>query len=139
MRPEVRITKRPVSVDAVIKATQSESAGGTCVFIGTVRSRSNGMRIERLEIEAAEELARGDLTRISGAASKRFDVCKIAVCHRIGNLRVGDVIITIAVSSPHRKDAFAACGFMINELKKTTPIWKKECGRGKEIWVEPEK
>jgi molybdopterin synthase catalytic subunit len=139
MRPEVGITKRPVSVDAVIKAVQSESAGGTVVFIGTVRNRSDGMRISRLEIEAAEELARRDLTRIAGAASKRFDVCKISICHRIGNLRVGDVIIAIAVSSPHRKDAFAACTFMIDELKKTTPIWKKECGRGKEIWVESER
>jgi len=139
MRPEVRITRRPVSVDAVIKATRSESAGGTVVFVGTVRNRSDGMRIKRLEIEAAEELARRDLARIAGAASKRFEVCKISVCHRIGNLMVGDVIIALAVSSPHRKDAFAACGFMIDELKKTTPIWKKECGRGKEIWVEPER
>lgn len=128
-----------MSVDAVIKATRSKSAGGIVVFIGTVRNRSNRMRVKRLEIEAAEELARRDLARIAGAASKCFEVCKISVCHRIGDLRVGDVIIALAVSSPHRKDAFAACKFMIDELKKTTPIWKKECGQGKEIWVEPER
>jgi len=131
-----RISRRPVSVDAVIKSVRSKSAGGIVTFVGTVRDNSRGKRVTGMELEAAAELALKDLRRIASKAEKEFGTSKIAVAHRVGRLRVGDVIVVIAVSAPHRKDAFAACRFVIDELKRSTPIWKKEFDGRKKRWVE---
>jgi molybdopterin synthase catalytic subunit len=130
------ITSKPISVDAALKSVSSKSAGGTVMFIGTVRDRSEGMRVIGMELESARDLAKSDMERISNLALRKFDVLKVAVSHRIGELNVGDIIVAIAVSAPHRKDAFAACKYIIDELKKTTPIWKKELGPRKQRWVE---
>lgn len=91
-----------------------------------------------MELEAATDLAEADLKRIAKESAKRFDLVKVAVHHRIGRLKVGDVIVVIAVSAPHRVDAFNACRFIIDELKKTTPIWKKEFSGSRHRWVEGE-
>lgn len=132
----VRITRARIAVDSVIRSVASKSSGCTVSFIGTVRDASKGRRVSRMELEAAKDLAERDLERISGRARKEFDVEHIAVVHRVGNLRVGDVIVVIAVSACHRGDAFKACKYIIDELKKTTPIWKKEFGGGSGSWVE---
>jgi len=89
-----------------------------------------------MELEAAVNLARADLKRISMEAARRFAVSKISVAHRIGRLKVGDIIVVIAVSAPHRADAFKACHYVIDELKKTTPIWKKEFSGRTGEWVD---
>jgi len=132
----ITITGRPISVDATLKSVSSKSAGCTALFIGTVRDRSEGMRVTGMELESARDLARSDLERISNLALREFDILKVAISHRIGELKVGDIIVAIAVSAPHRQDAFAACQYIIDELKKTTPIWKKELGSLKRRWVE---
>lgn len=108
------------------------------VFIGTVRDKSDGRRVSKMELEAADDMARDDLARICKEASKKDDVSKMAVVHRVGMLDVGDVIIVIAVSAPHRKEAFSACRHVIDELKKTTPIWKKELDGKSSRWVDGE-
>ena len=89
-----------------------------------------------MELEAATDLAEADLKRIAKESAKKFDLVRVAIRHRIGRLSVGDVIVVIAVSAPHRKDAFRACRFIIDELKKTTPIWKKEFTSDNAYWVE---
>jgi molybdopterin synthase catalytic subunit len=131
-----RITRGRVAADAVIRSVASKSAGCTVSFVGTVRDSSKGRRVSRMEIEAAKQLAEKDLERISKLARDKHDVERIAIVHRVGNLRVGDVIVVIAVSASHREDAFKACKYIIDELKKTTPIWKKESGAGGSSWVE---
>ena len=131
-----RITERPIAIEGVIKSVASRSAGGTVCFIGTVRDSSKGRRISKMELEAAKELAEKDLDKIARATCNRFDVERIAVVHRVGRLRVGEVIVVIAVSAAHRGDAFKACKHVIDELKKSTPIWKKEFGEGRATWVE---
>lgn len=133
---KITITRRPISVDATLKSVSSKSAGCTVLFIGTVRNRSEGMRVTGMELESAPKLARSDLERISNLALHQFDVLKVTVSHRIGKLNVGDIIVAIAVSGPHRQAAFAACQYVIDELKKTTPIWKKEIGPLGRRWVE---
>jgi molybdopterin synthase catalytic subunit len=138
MNLKVTLSDRPISVDSVIRSVRSKSAGAIVTFIGTVRETSEGMRVQRMELEAAKDLAVADLKRIGKLAMGKFDVASLAICHRIGKLRVGDVIVVIAVSSPHRSDAFSASEFVIDELKKTTPIWKKEFGKGKGRWVRQE-
>ena len=122
-------------MEVLLNAVATDDAGGTAVFIGTVRNRSGRSKVTRMQIEAAEELARGDLERIAHQASKRFEVARVAIAHRTGLLKVGEIIVFIAVSAPHRADAFAACRYIIDELKKTTPIWKKERAGGKDRWV----
>lgn len=131
-----RIIERPIAVEGVLRSVASKSAGGTVCFIGTVRDSSKGRRVSKMELEAAKDLAEKDLDIIARAARSRFDVERIAVVHRIGRLRVGEVIVVIAVSAAHRGDAFKACKYIIDGLKKTTPIWKKEFGEGRAAWVE---
>jgi len=138
MDVQVKVTSRQVIVERVLRWVSSGSAGGTVSFIGTVRNKSDGMKVTRMELEAATDLAEADLKRIAKESAKRFDLVKVAVHHRIGRLKVGDVIVVIAVSAPHRVDAFNACRFIIDELKKTTPIWKKEFSGSRHRWVEGE-
>lgn len=138
MKTSVRISKRPISLSKEIGFVSSKSAGGTVTFIGTVRDSSEGMKVTGMELESAMDIARKDLIRISELASKNFDITKLNVVHRVGKLKVGDIIVVIAVSAAHRKDAFRACEFVINQLKKTTPIWKKEYSGSKHRWVNSE-
>lgn len=140
MHSAVEITTRRISVDKVVKSVFSPSAGGTVVFIGTVRSSSKGMpKVTRIELETARDLAKSDLLRIARKAESRYGISKLTVHHRVGRIGVGEVILIIAVSAPHRKAAFSACRFVIDELKKSTPIWKKEYGSHGSLWVTPER
>jgi molybdopterin synthase catalytic subunit len=132
----ITITDKPISVDAASKSVSDKGAGGTVLFIGTVRDKSKGMRVTGMELESARDLAKADLERITNLTLRKFDVLKVTVSHRIGELKVGDSIVAIAVSAAHRQDAFAACKYIIDEMKKTTPIWKKELGPRKQRWVE---
>lgn len=136
MRSTVKITRRPVRPERALADVRTPDAGGIVSFIGTVRNRGKGSRVTRMELEAAPSLARRDLGRIASEATKRYGISKLSVAHRVGNLKVGDIIVVIAVSAPHRSDAFKACKFVIDELKKTTPIWKKEFSGKKGSWVE---
>jgi molybdopterin synthase catalytic subunit len=131
----VKVSSRPIRIDAVVRSVQSGKAGGTVVFIGSVRERSHGRKVTSMGLEAAEGLASKDLKRIASEAEDRFGTTKIAVAHRVGRLRVGDTIVVIAVSAPHRRSAFSANRFIIDELKKTTPIWKKEFEGKHGRWV----
>lgn len=132
----IKIGEEPISGDEVLRLVSSKEAGGTVMFVGTVRNSSRSLKVTRMQIECASDLARKDLERIAGAAMRKFTVLRVAVLHRTGALKVGDTIVAIAVSAPHRKNAFNACSFIINELKKSTPIWKKESGPRGQRWVE---
>jgi len=132
----IQITSRPIKPEEVIAEVRTPAAGGIVSFVGTVRNRSEGFRVTEMELEAAVDLAQKDLGRIATGAGQRYKVSRISVVHRIGKLKVGDIIVVIAVSAPHREDAFGACKFIIDELKKTTPIWKKEFSGQKGRWVE---
>lgn len=134
----VEVVKGRLPVQRVIASVADASAGGTVVFLGTVRSRSQGKKVLRIEVEAAADLAERDLERISHEALRRFKACRVSVAHRVGKLAVGDAIVVIAVSAPHRKEAFSACRYIIDELKKSTPIWKKEFGPRGCTWVDGE-
>jgi len=135
MKKRIVISKKPIKPEMVLRSVANTRSGGAVFFIGTVRSESRGTRVSRMCVEAAEDLAKADLARICDQVKHRFDVNDIAVMHRVGNLKKGDIIVAIGVGAAHREDAFAACRFMIDELKKTTPIWKKEIGPSRERWV----
>jgi molybdopterin synthase catalytic subunit len=138
MKASVKISRKPISISKEIGSVASKSAGGTVTFIGTVRDASEGVKVTGMALESALDVARKDLIRISELAFKEFEIAKLNVTHRIGKLKVGEVIVVVAVSAAHRKDAFRACEFVIDELKKTTPIWKKEYSGSRHRWVKGE-
>lgn len=131
----ILLSETPLSVQTCESFVHAPDAGGTVVFIGTVRDRTKGKPVVRLEFEAYAPMAVSEMQKIAEAARARFSVRKIAIHHRTGVLGIGDVPVVIAVSAAHRAAAFEACQFCIDTLKQTVPIWKKEIFEDGEVWV----
>ena len=111
-------------------------AGAVTTFIGTVRDRNQGRRVDRLEYEAYEPLALRAFSRIAAEAEAEWPEVVIGLHHRVGTLTVGEASIVIAAASPHRAEAFAACRYAIERVKQIAPIWKREYFEGGDCWVE---
>jgi molybdopterin synthase catalytic subunit len=111
-------------------------AGGLVTFVGAVRDHARGHAIERLEYEAYPEMAIQEMDRICDEAARRWPGTRVAIAHRVGALGIGDLAVVIAAASAHRAEAFDACRFAIDELKKTVPIWKKEIATNGAYWVD---
>ena len=131
----IKITEKAIDVQKVIETVSSLSAGAVNVFIGTVRNNAHGKNVVWLEYEAYETMVVNEVRKIIDEASHKWPLQGWAISHRIGTLKPGEVAVAIAVSSPHRKDSFAACQFIIDELKEKAPIWKKEVFEDGEEWV----
>src|ERR1700709_2500094 len=110
-------------------------SGGIDVFIGTVRNATKGKKVLKLEFEAYEKMAMAEMEKIAKQAIEKWPVQKLLIHHRTGVLQVGDVPVIIAVSAAHRDAAFEACRYVIDTLKQTVPIWKKEIFEDGEVWV----
>ena len=135
-RALVRVSADPLSVDDALAFVADPAAGGTCVFVGTVRDHSTAGDVTGLRYEAWDELATRRLDEIVAELFERWPVCKVAILHRTGDLAVGDASVAIACSAPHRGDAFEACRHGIERLKEDVPIWKKEAlVSGEAHWV----
>jgi molybdopterin synthase catalytic subunit len=135
-RTFIRVTSDSLRVEEALESVADPSAGGTCVFLGTVRDRSAAGEVIDLTYEAWEELANRRLSEISNEALARWDVRRIAVLHRTGRVAVGETTVVIACSAPHRADAFDACRHVIERLKQDVPIWKREAlASGDAHWV----
>ncbi len=112
------------------------SSDGACVvFEGVVRDQQEGKRVESIFYDAYRPMAEKEIAKIVDDVQRQFPDVAIAVVHRLGVLKVGEASIAIAVSSPHRGEAFQACRIIIDRFKQTVPIWKKERGPGGEEWV----
>jgi len=126
-RTLVRIAPAPPSADEALAAVADAAAGGTCVFVGTVRDHSAaGDDVTELTYEAWDELAAERLNEIATQIHERWTVCAVALLHATGTLAIGQTSVVVAVSAPHRAEAFDAARFGIEELKRDVPIWKKE-------------
>ncbi len=101
----------------------------------TVRAQSRGREVIALEYEAYEEMAEDVIAQIAAEVEERYDLCKVAVTHRLGRVEVGETSVAIPVSAPHRQDALAACADVIEALKARVPLWKKELYEGGEEWI----
>ncbi len=136
-RTLVRVAPDPPLVDEALSAVADPAAGGTCVFVGTVRDHSAaGDGVTQLTYEAWDELASERLDEIAAQIHDRWTVCAVALLHATGTLAVGRVSVVVAVSAPHRAEAFEAARFGIEELKRDVPIWKKEArSTGDAEWV----
>ncbi|MDI6855409.1 MAG: molybdenum cofactor biosynthesis protein MoaE [Candidatus Thermoplasmatota archaeon] len=118
----IKITAEKFSVEKIIEKIKSSRAGAIVCFLGIVRND----KIRSMKIECYKKMAKKELRKLVQEAEKRFDIHKISIVHRIGKLKVSDNIALIAVASEHREQAFKACEWLIDELKKVVPIWKEE-------------
>jgi MoaD family protein len=134
----VRIQKGPFSLDFEIEQLKQSSStiGGIVTFLGTTRDLSRGKTVSKLEFEHYPGMAEKKLSEIREHAIEKFGVIDVTIIHRVGTLPVGENIVLIAVAATHRDEAFKACRFCIDELKRITPIWKKETTPDGEVWVE---
>ena len=133
---KVRVTADVLSVDEALAAVADPGAGGTCVFIGTVRDRSPAGDVTGLRYEAWEELAITRIQDLAAELAETWPLKRVAILHRTGDLAVGETSVIVACSAPHRADAFEACRHGIERLKEDVPIWKKEAlASGEAHWV----
>jgi molybdopterin synthase catalytic subunit/molybdopterin converting factor small subunit len=130
-----RLTEGPVNLTSVVVAVVDERAGAIATFLGTVRAQSRGRDVIALEYEAYAEMAEEVMAEISEELRARYDLCEVAITHRLGRVEVGETSVAIAVSAPHRQDALAACADAIEALKARVPLWKKELYEGGEEWI----
>ena len=133
-----RVQREDFSVDAEITRVRGRSKriGGISIFLGTARDRSKGRDVDSITFEHYEGMAQTKLREIRERALKDFDIIEIAILHRYGEIGIGDNIVLIVVGAEHRVEAFRACQWAIDELKRITPIWKLEHTPQGEVWVE---
>jgi len=132
----VRISADPLSIDDAFSFVGDPGAGGICVFVGTVRDRSDAGDVTGLHYEAWDRLAAERLEEIARELLDRWPVKRVAILHRTGDLAIGEASVVVACSAPHRAEAFEACRHGIERLKQDVPIWKKEgLVSGEARWV----
>ena len=135
MNIDVQISGVPINIQSCIDSVMTPQCGGIDVFIGTVRELTKGKTVIQLEFEAYETMALKEMQKIAEETHNKWTVQKILIHHRTGVLKIGEVPVVIAVSAAHRAAAFEACRYIIDTLKQTVPIWKKEVFEDGEIWV----
>jgi molybdopterin synthase catalytic subunit len=131
----MHLTRHPLDVKDLLAEVQGPERGGTCVFTGTVRNDGD---VTGIEYSAYEPMAFAEIERILGEAQAQWAEARVMLQHRLGLVPVGEASIAIAAAAPHRDDAFRACRFVIEEVKKRLPVWKKEHhADGTAAWVDP--
>jgi molybdopterin synthase catalytic subunit len=131
-----RVVETPLSADAIAAAVDHPGAGGVVIFSGVVRNETGGRSVKFLEYEAHAPMAEAKLREIGRALRARWPgVKRVAMLHRVGRLEIGESSVLIAISAGHRQEAFEACKFAIDTLKRTVPVWKKEHFEDGEVWV----
>jgi molybdopterin synthase catalytic subunit len=134
-RVTVFVSESPIET-SLVDGFARESDGAVVSFVGVVRDETGEKKVSELEYEAYDEMAEMEMRRIAAEACDRWTIGRVLIAHRTGKLQVGEVSVVIAVSAPHRAEAFEACRFCIETLKQTVPIWKKEVfSDGTSDWV----
>jgi len=129
------LSESPLSLDTVVDEVASEDAGAIATFVGTTRVHSRGRTVTHLEYEAYAGMAEREMEAIASELHDRYDLCAIAIHHRVGRVGIGERSVAIAVSAPHRQAALAACKDAIDTLKQRVPLWKKEVYESGEEWI----
>ena len=130
----MHLTRHPLDIKDLLAEVQGPERGGTCVFLGTVRTDDE---VTAIDYSAYEPMASAEIERILAEAQTQWPTARVMLQHRLGEIPVGEASIAIAAAAPHREEAFAACRYVIEEVKKRLPIWKKELHTdGSPTWVE---
>ena len=137
------VTETPLDIAAIVAEVSDPSCGGIAIFVGTVRAsaavdENSGRAVVRLDYDAHPQLARQRLEEIGEDARQRFDVRRLVAVHRSGPCPLGEPTVVVACSAPHRGDALDACRFVIDTIKTTVPIWKREVYEDGTSWVGSE-
>ncbi len=132
----IALTDSKIDTEAILSDVEDSASGAVVLFLGRVRDHSEGMQISAMDYEAYSDMAVAKLKAIQDETKFKWPVSRMVMVHRTGRLAVGEVSVAIAVACPHRKDAFEACRYAIDTIKKTVPIWKKEYTDGGESWVK---
>ncbi|MFW5898412.1 MAG: molybdenum cofactor biosynthesis protein MoaE [Candidatus Saliniplasma sp.] len=136
MTERIIVTEDDFEIDELKDHILSESSGAVVVFNGVVRGNSRGKKIERLEIQRYPEMTEEELNKVRDETINNFKVDEVLIVHRYGDLKVGDNIVGIVVTAPHRDAAFSACRYCIDRLKEIVPLWKKEkTENGETEWI----
>jgi molybdopterin synthase catalytic subunit len=130
------LTNDPIDISGVARRVVPPECGATVTLDGYVRKFTKGRETLHLFYEAYEPMALKEMQKLVERANSDFDVSHVGIVHRLGKLEIGETSVVISVAAPHRKAAFAACEWIIRELKRTVPIWKKEVFADGEVWVE---
>lgn len=134
----IDLSDKTIDVAAVLDRVQSPAAGAVVLFLGTTREMTAGRRTQSLEYECYPEMARKELAELEAEARRRWPITACAIVHRLGHLELGEASVAVAVSTPHREDAFAAAKWLIDTIKEDVPIWKCEnWADGTTEWVHP--
>ena len=135
----IQITDKAIDHALVVESVRSYQAGAVCSFLGTVRELTEGRQTVALDYEAYPEMALKGMADLDAEARRRWPIVRLAMVHRVGRLDLGEVAVVVAVSCPHRDQAFEACRWLIDALKQSVAIWKRETwANGTEEWVHPE-
>ncbi len=134
----IELTRDKIEADGIVSAMKAGADGAVCVFDGIVRDNTRGRQTLHLDYEAYEEMALEQMRGLASEAVARFGVREVAVVHRLGRLLVGETSVLIVVASAHRGAAFEACRWLIDTLKKTVPIWKRETFVDGAVWADGE-
>jgi molybdopterin synthase catalytic subunit len=135
----IHISSTPIDASQVLEAVADQRCGASLLFVGTTRAETNGNLTRELEYECYEPMARQELSALETEARQRWNILQCCIHHRTGVVGVGEASIAIAVSSPHRAEAFAAGQWLIDQIKCRVPIWKKDIGNdGCEAWQHPQ-
>ena len=132
------ITSEPLNPQRLVEHVRRDESGAVALFYGVVRDNNMGRRVLYLAYDAYPEMATNVMRQIAGKIKERWPITDIAIQHRTGRLEIGETSLLVAVSSPHRKEAFEACHALVDRFKEAVPIWKKEVWEGGEEWIEGE-
>lgn len=135
----VKLTHDAIDYQALTEDMRSDSAGAVVLFLGTVREMTDGRQTVALDYDCFPEMARQKMAELESETRAQYPVVEAGIIHRLGHLELGDISVAVAVSCPHRKDAFEAGRHLIDRLKEFVPVWKKEnWSDGTTEWVHPE-
>ena len=132
---DFRLSEEPLDLLAPVREVQSDEAGAVATFVGTTRVHSRGRTVTHLDYEAYPEMAEQMMASLAESLQAKYELCAVAIHHRVGRVGIGEPSVAVAVSAPHRQDALAACREAIDTLKETIPLWKKEVYEGGEEWI----
>lgn len=133
------ITNEPLDVGAIARRVVPRECGAIVTLDGFVRQFTKGRETLHLEYEGYEPMALKEMEKLIAQARNQFEIAHVGIVHRLGKMEIGETSVVISVAAPHRRAAFEACEWLIKELKRTVPIWKKEVYANDEIWIEAEK
>lgn len=136
MKDFCELTAEPLNVGAIARRVVPENCGATVTLDGYVRRLTKGRETLYLVYEGYEPMALKEMEKLVGQAKARFEIENVGIVHRLGKLEIGETSVVVAVAAPHRRAAFEACEWLIKELKRTVPIWKKEVYANGETWIE---